>query len=80
MPKPEPKTEPPPEQQQQPQPLTDLDKVEQELFIFISDKLAPDAAARRVIQQLLNINLQLRVLVVLLVSTLPYVVKVKNYS
>jgi hypothetical protein len=29
---------------------------------------------------LLNIILQLRILVLLLVSTLPYVVKVKNYS
>jgi hypothetical protein len=32
------------------------------------------------IYQLLNIILQLRILVLLLVSTLPYVVKVKNYS
>jgi hypothetical protein len=32
------------------------------------------------IHQLLNIILQLRILVLLLVSTLPYVVKVKNYS
>jgi hypothetical protein len=31
------------------------------------------------IHQLLNIILQLRILVLLLVSTLPYVVKVKNY-
>jgi hypothetical protein len=29
---------------------------------------------------LLNIILQLRILVLVLVSTLPYVVKVKNYS
>jgi hypothetical protein len=32
------------------------------------------------IHQLLNIILKLRILVLLLVSTLPYVVKVKNYS
>jgi hypothetical protein len=32
------------------------------------------------IHQLLNIILQLRILVLLLVSTLPYVVKVKNYT
>jgi hypothetical protein len=32
------------------------------------------------IHQLLNIILQLRILVLLLMSTLPYVVKVKNYS
>jgi hypothetical protein len=35
---------------------------------------------RDAIHQLLHIILQLRILVVLLVSTLPYVVKVKNYS
>jgi hypothetical protein len=32
------------------------------------------------IHQLLNIILQLRILVLLFVSTLPYVVKAKNYS
>jgi hypothetical protein len=32
------------------------------------------------IHQLLNIILQLRILVLLFVSTLPYVLKVKNYS
>jgi hypothetical protein len=32
------------------------------------------------IHQLLNIILQLRILVLLLVSALPYVVKVNNYS
>jgi hypothetical protein len=32
------------------------------------------------IHQLLNIILQLRILVLLPVSTMPYVVKVKNYS
>jgi hypothetical protein len=36
--------------------------------------------ARGAIHQLLNIILQLRILVLLLVSTLPYVVKVNNYS
>jgi hypothetical protein len=36
--------------------------------------------SRGVIHQLLNIILQLRILVSLLLSTLPYVVKVKNYS
>jgi hypothetical protein len=35
---------------------------------------------RGAIHQLLNIVLKLRILVLLLVSTLPYVVKVKNYS
>jgi hypothetical protein len=35
---------------------------------------------RGAIHQLLNIILQLRILVLLLVSTLLYVVKVKNYS
>jgi hypothetical protein len=35
---------------------------------------------RGVIHQSLNIILQLKILVLLLVSTLPYVVKVKNYS
>jgi hypothetical protein len=35
---------------------------------------------RGAIHQLLNIILQLRILVLLFVSTLPYVVKVKNYS
>jgi hypothetical protein len=45
---------------------------------------AADAAATRelrdAIHQLLNIILHLRILVLLLVSTLPYVIKVKNYS
>jgi hypothetical protein len=36
--------------------------------------------SRDAIHQLLNIILKLRILVLLLVSTLPYVVKVKNYS
>jgi hypothetical protein len=35
---------------------------------------------RGAIHQLLNIILKLRILVLLLVSTLPYVVKVENYS
>jgi hypothetical protein len=35
---------------------------------------------RGAILQLLNIILQLRILVLLLVSTLPYIVKAKNYS
>jgi hypothetical protein len=41
------------------------------------------AAAAQVwgaIHQLLNIIFQLRIFVLLLLSTLPYVVKVKNYS
>jgi hypothetical protein len=37
-------------------------------------------AAWGAIHQLLNIILQLRILVLLLLSTLPYVVKVENYS
>jgi hypothetical protein len=37
-------------------------------------------STRGAIHQLLNIILQLRIIVLLLVSTLPYVVKVKNYS
>jgi hypothetical protein len=40
----------------------------------------PNPDTRGAIHQLLNIILQLRILVLLLVSTLPYVVKVKNYS
>jgi hypothetical protein len=39
-----------------------------------------DPSSRGAIHQLLNIIIQLRILVLLLVSTLPYVVKVKNYS
>jgi hypothetical protein len=47
-------------------------------YLFLTKRDA--FAARGAINQLLNINLQLRILVLLLVSTLPYVVKVKNYS
>jgi hypothetical protein len=36
--------------------------------------------SRGAIHQLLNIILKLRILVLLPLSTLPYVVKVKNYS
>jgi hypothetical protein len=39
-----------------------------------------DKAIWGAMQQLLNIIIQLRILVLLLVSTLPYVVKGKNYS
>jgi hypothetical protein len=38
------------------------------------------AEARGAIHQLLNIILKLRILVLLPVSTLPYIVKVKNHS
>jgi hypothetical protein len=51
------------------------------MFTEISCFINPSVdAARGAIHQLLNIILQLRILVLLLVSTLPYVVKVKNYS
>jgi hypothetical protein len=43
-------------------------------------KLAGVSESRGAIYQFLNIILQLIILVLLLVSTLPYVVKVKNHS
>jgi hypothetical protein len=46
--------------------------VGEEILIFEKDWGA--------VHQLLNIILQLRIIVLLLLSTLPYVVKVKNYS
>jgi hypothetical protein len=47
---------------------------------FVCENSSRAMQFRGAIHQLLNIILQLRILVLLLVSTLPYVVKVKNYS
>jgi hypothetical protein len=47
---------------------------------YISQDETNKVKVRDAIHQLLNIILQLRILVLLLVSTLPYVVKVNNYS
>jgi hypothetical protein len=46
---------------------------------LLPDPAGLSAVARGAIHQLLNIILKLRILVLLPVSTLPYVVKVNNY-
>jgi hypothetical protein len=54
--------------------------LESEAILVGGDDKSPVVLDRGAIHQLLNIILKLRILVMLLVSTLHYAVKVKNYS